>query len=186
MQELERVEESSKNYIGDMDYLWGAAATRVRKVRETELILSSDDADDIEKHRKTQFRENLPIYPRMCEATVLHFPYDRWLNSGALSCNKLTDDIARHVHEVYDPVFILRMSLHGRSMDYVEPIEYANLELLAVAFVSLSSPNEEIRKLGYNVLAFFRDALEVSLNRKEVNRLRPLLNYVQNGISEAW
>ncbi|PWA96465.1 hypothetical protein CTI12_AA038640 [Artemisia annua] len=158
MQELERVEESSKNYIGDMDYLWG-------------LLLQE---------------ENLPIDPRMCAATVLHFPYDRSLSSGALSCNKLTDDISGHVREVYDPVFILRMSLHGLSMDYIEPIEYANLGLLAVAFVSLSSPDEEIRKLGYKVLAVFRDALEVSLKRKEVNRLRPLLNYVQNGISEAW
>lgn len=54
------------------------------------------------------------------------------------------------------------MSLHGLSMDYIEPIEYANLGLLAVAFVSLSSPDEEIRKLGYKVLAVFRDALEVS------------------------
>ena len=109
MQELERVEESSKNYIGDMDYLWGAAATRVRKVRETEHVLSSDDADDIEKHRKGQFRENLPIDPRMCAATVLHFPYDRSLSSGALSCNKLTDDISGHVREV----------IHWLSISYI-------------------------------------------------------------------
>lgn len=63
---------------------------------------------------------------------------------------------------IYDPVFILRMSLHGLSMDYIEPVEFASLGLLGVAFVSLSSPDDEMRKLGYKVLAVFRNVLEVS------------------------
>ncbi|GJT40222.1 hypothetical protein Tco_0940087 [Tanacetum coccineum] len=52
MQELECLEKSTKNYIADMDYLWGTAAIRVRKERETEHVLSSDDTYDIEKHQK--------------------------------------------------------------------------------------------------------------------------------------
>ncbi|GKA32248.1 hypothetical protein Tco_0718615 [Tanacetum coccineum] len=51
MQELERLEKSTKNYVADMDYLWGTAAIRVRKERETEHVLSSDDTYDNEKHR---------------------------------------------------------------------------------------------------------------------------------------
>ncbi|KAJ9540122.1 hypothetical protein OSB04_026628 [Centaurea solstitialis] len=141
----------------------------VRKVREAEQAFSSDDMDDTEaqqKLRKSQFRENLPIDPRMCAATVE------------------TANIERT--HIYDPVFILRMSLHGLSNDYIEPVEYASLGLLAVAFVSLSSPDDDIRKLGYKVLAVFRNALEISQKRKDANRLLPLLTYVQNGIGEAW
>ncbi|KAI3799706.1 hypothetical protein L1987_35005 [Smallanthus sonchifolius] len=186
IQELESIDASNSSCIADMDYLWGTAATRVRKVRETEQDFSSDDMDETEKHRKSQFRENLPVDPRKCAATVLHFPYDRRINSGALSSNMLPDDNAGNVSEIYDPVFILRMSLHGLSMDYIEPVEYASLGLLAVAFVSLSSPDDVIRKLGYKVLKLFRDAIERSQKKKEVNRLRPLLTHVQNGISEAW
>ncbi|GJS41819.1 hypothetical protein Tco_0566862 [Tanacetum coccineum] len=52
MQELECLEKSTKNYITDMDYLWGTAAIRVRKEHETEHVLSSDDTYDIEKHQK--------------------------------------------------------------------------------------------------------------------------------------
>lgn len=52
------------------------------------------------------------------------------------------------------------MSLHGLSMKYIEPVEYANLGLLAVAFVSLSSPDVDIRKLGYKVVEVLKGALE--------------------------
>ncbi|KAL8193175.1 hypothetical protein R6Q57_027079 [Mikania cordata] len=189
MQLLESVDESSSSYIAEMDYLWGTAAIRVRKVRETEEDVSSDDVDETKKHRKSRFRENLPVDPKKCVATVLHFPYDRHINSGSLSSNMLPDDNAGYMSEIYDPVFILRMSLHGLSMNYIEPVEYASLGLLAVAFVSLSSPDDDIRKLGYKVLAVFREALEDSntnQKRKEANRIRPLLTHVQNGISEAW
>nr|XP_043632579.1 uncharacterized protein LOC122603821 isoform X2 [Erigeron canadensis] len=195
MQELQSIDKSNSGYIDEMDYLWGPAAIKVRKVRETEQAFSSDDKDGIENCRRNQFRENLPIDPRMCAATVLHFPFNRNVNSGDSSSNKLPDDnngresVAQRTSietmQIYDPVFILRMSLHGLSMDYIEPVEFASLGMLAVAFVSLSSPDVEIRKLAYTVLTVFRDAL-VSQKRKEVNRLRPLLTYVQNGISEEW
>ncbi|KAI7735982.1 hypothetical protein M8C21_022394 [Ambrosia artemisiifolia] len=180
IQELESIDELNSSYIADMDFLWGTAATRIRNVQEREQDFSSDDMDETKKRRKIQFRENLPVDPRKCAATVLHFPYDRHMNSGALSSNKLPDDNAGNVSEIYDPVFILRMSLHGLSMDYIEPVEYASLGLLAVAFVSLSSPDDDIRKLGYKVLVVF---LEKSQKKKE-NRLRLLLTHVQNGISE--
>ncbi|XP_076895789.1 uncharacterized protein LOC143548550 [Bidens hawaiensis] len=191
IQELDSIDGPDSSYIADMDYLYGTAATRVRKVRETEQDFSSDDVDEYE-NRRNQFRENLPIDPRKCAATVLHFPYHRRMNSEALSSNKLSDDNAGIVSDsslyascVYDPVFILRMSLHCLSMKYIEPVEYANLGLLAVAFVSLSSPDVDIRKLGYKVVEVLKGALEERM-RKEVNRLRPLLTHVQNGISEKW
>lgn len=61
----------------------------------------------------------------------------------------------------YDPVFIMRFSLHILSAGYVEPVEFSSLGLLAVAFACLSSPDDGIRKLGYETLAKFKDALEV-------------------------
>lgn len=63
----------------------------------------------------------------------------------------------------YDPVFILRFSIHSLSLGYIEPVEFAGLGLLAVAFVSMSSSDDRIRKLGYETLGLFKHALEVML-----------------------
>lgn len=63
----------------------------------------------------------------------------------------------------YDPVFILRFSIHSLSLGYIEPVEFASLGLLAVAFVSMSSSDDRIRKLGYETLGLFKHALEVML-----------------------
>lgn len=65
---------------------------------------------------------------------------------------------------IYDPVFILRFSIHSLSMGYIEPMEFASLGLLAIAFVSISSPHDEMRKLGYKALGRFKTALEVLLS----------------------
>lgn len=65
------------------------------------------------------------------------------------------------VRKRYDPVFILRFSIHILSKDYVEPMEFAALRLLAIAFVSLSSPDLGIRRLAYETLDRFKNALEV-------------------------
>lgn len=61
----------------------------------------------------------------------------------------------------YDPAFILRFSLHCLVIGFIEPIEFAQLGLLAVAFVSISSVDEELRKLGYEVLGRYKLSLEV-------------------------
>ncbi|KAL6955942.1 diphosphoinositol-polyphosphate diphosphatase [Sarracenia purpurea var. burkii] len=42
-------------------------------------------------------------------------------------------------------------------------MEFASLGLLAIAFVSISSPDDEMRKLGYEVLGRFRNALEATM-----------------------
>ncbi|KAH7865065.1 hypothetical protein Vadar_001776 [Vaccinium darrowii] len=86
----------------------------------------------------------------------------------------------------YDPVFILRFSIHSLSMGFIEPVKFASLGLLAIAFVSISSPHDEMRKLGYEALGGFKTALEKCQKRKDLMRLRLLLTYLQNGIEEPW
>ncbi|KAA8534396.1 hypothetical protein F0562_031913 [Nyssa sinensis] len=111
---------------------------------------------------------------------------------GTLCLNDNSEDMLekhfRNVEksQIYDPVFILRFSIHCLSMGYIEPLEFASLGLLAVAFVSISSPDNEMRKLGYEVLGRFKTALEKCQRRKGVMRLRLLLTYLQNGIEEPW
>lgn len=61
----------------------------------------------------------------------------------------------------YDPVFIMRFSIHSLSVGYIEPLEFAGLGLLAVAFVSMSSLDVGMRKLAYEVLSRFKVSLEV-------------------------
>jgi nucleolar pre-ribosomal-associated protein 1 len=65
------------------------------------------------------------------------------------------------VRERYDPIFILQFSIHGLSKAYIEPVEFAGSGLLAIAFVSMSSPDHGIRRLAYGTLDKFKNALEV-------------------------
>ncbi|XAR52354.1 hypothetical protein NMG60_11020377 [Bertholletia excelsa] len=199
MLEIEYATKSNNGSIAEMDYLWGAAVIKIRKEQEKEQDVLSDKINDVEavdEYRRNLFRENLPIDPKMCAATVLHFPYDRTVGEGSLSFNynqhRESEDIFEMPHanaekvQKYDPVFILRFSIHSLLMGYIEPMEFASLGLLAIAFVSISSPDDEVRKLGYEALGRFKTALEKCQKRKGTLRLRLLLMYLQNGIEEPW
>jgi len=61
----------------------------------------------------------------------------------------------------YDPVFVLSFSIHSLSMGYLDPVEFAGVGLLAMALVSVASPEDGVRKLGYEVLGRLKDALDV-------------------------
>ena len=65
--------------------------------------------------------------------------------------------------QLYDPVFILRFSIHSLAMEYIEPLEFASLGLLAITFISLSSPDADTRKLGYEAVVRFKSAVEVEV-----------------------
>ncbi|CAL5434637.1 unnamed protein product [Camellia sinensis] len=195
MFEIESANESNSGNIAKMDYLWGAAAIKVRKEREQEQDLSSvnmKDVEAVEEHRRSQFRENLPVDPKVCATTVLHFPYDRTVSEGTLFLSKYRHDNSKTPYanvekiRIYDPVFILHFSIHSLSMGYIERMEFASLGLLAIAFVSISSPHDEMRKLGYEALGRFKTALERCQKREGLVRLRLLLTYLQNGIEDPW
>lgn len=199
MHEIESNDRLKSGSIAAMDYLWGSSALRIRKERVQELEISANnilDAEAVEERQRSQFRENLPIDPKLCMNTVLYFPYNRTASDGPISLNKVHPDNVKdmiqgyppHVENVprYDPVFILHFSIHSLSMRYIEPVEFSALGLLAVAFVSLSSPDDMIRKLGYETLGRFKNALEMCQKRKDVMQLRLLLTYMQNGIEEPW
>ncbi|KAM7519592.1 hypothetical protein LguiB_018554 [Lonicera macranthoides] len=192
MHEIESNEKLESGKIAELDYLWGNAAINIRRERELEKDMDSEGVEE----RRSQFRENFPIDPRLCANTVLYFPYDRTINGGTSSSSKLDQSNAVHIPEahsttiqkrqIYDPVFILRLSIHSLSMGYIEPMEFASQGLLAIALVSISSPDYEIRKLAYEAIGRFKSALEKSQKRKDVMRLRLLLTYLQNGIEEPW
>lgn len=63
----------------------------------------------------------------------------------------------------YDPAFILEFSLHALAVKYIDPMDFSRLGLLGLAFASLSSPNESMRKLAYAVLGRYTQNLEVRL-----------------------
>lgn len=97
--ELKSSDESVAETIIEMDYLWGSAAVRVTKEREKEQkvsVNSQTDAEADEEHRRIQFRENFPIDPKLCEKTLLFFPYDRY--AGKIKVNKSRMD---DVHKVF-------------------------------------------------------------------------------------
>ncbi|RDY02938.1 Nucleolar pre-ribosomal-associated protein 1, partial [Mucuna pruriens] len=152
------------------------------------------DSETIEEWYRSQHRDNFPIDPDICVSTVLYFPYDRSIPDELPSVNKIEPVTARkkvhssHVEdrERYDPAFILRFSIHSLSKAYIEPVEFAGSGLLAIAFVSLSSPDHGIRRLAYGTLDKFKNALEKCKKRKDVMGLRLILNSVQNSIEVPW
>ncbi|XVF79543.1 hypothetical protein PTKIN_Ptkin14bG0231500 [Pterospermum kingtungense] len=199
MNDIESIDSSESEYIAEMDYLWGSAAMKVKKEHGLEHGASTESMTDTKavlESRKIKYRENLPVDPKVCAATVLHFPYDRTVGDVPLSLNKFqTDNVKDMIKPCspgagkilqYDPVFIMRFSIHSLSACYIEPVEFAGLGLLAVAFVSMSSLDVGMRKLAYEVLSRFKISLEGCQKKKDVMRLHLLLMYIQNGIQEPW
>ncbi|KAK5833528.1 uncharacterized protein LOC108453030 isoform X2 [Gossypium arboreum] len=199
MDVIESFHSSGSEYITETDYLWGSAATKVKKEHLLEHGASTDtmtDTEAVQEGRKIKYRENLPVDPNISAATVLHFPYDRTATEEHLSSNKFQTDNLMDMIELrspgtgkilrYDPVFIMHFSIHSLSAGYIEPVEFAGLGLLAVAFVGMSSLDVGMRKLAYGVLARFKISLEGCQKKKDVIRLHLLLMYMQNGIEEPW
>ncbi|XP_038897462.1 uncharacterized protein LOC120085516 isoform X2 [Benincasa hispida] len=198
LNDIETIVGTDAQNLVQMDFLWGNAVLGVSKERLLEQEPSSNisnDAEAIKERHRNQFRENLPVDPRICVSTVLWFPYDRTELDEESHLKKyrlmdLDDLFKGHYHgsepEQYDPIYVLRFSIHALSMGYIEALEFTTLGLLAIAFVSLSSANDRLRKLGYGTLGALKDAVENCKRRKGTTRLRLLLTYVQNGIEEPW
>uniref|UniRef100_J3M1K9 Nucleolar pre-ribosomal-associated protein 1 N-terminal domain-containing protein n=1 Tax=Oryza brachyantha TaxID=4533 RepID=J3M1K9_ORYBR len=196
---MNEVESSECKAITDVDHLWGKAAVKFRE--ELKLEFSASDSHKIENEgisdrRKSLFRENIPIDSKLCVMTALQFCYRRSLKASMFSLEQLQQDNfgdifkttsqSMDVVRIYDPMFILRFSIHTLLMGYIEPAEFSRLGLLAITLVSISSPDEDLRKLGYESLGTFKKSLEASQKSKETWQLQLLLTYLQNGISEPW
>ncbi|BBH01972.1 hypothetical protein Prudu_012398 [Prunus dulcis] len=208
MRSIESIDVMEPVNFAGMDHLWGNAVLKIEKERTLAQNLSYDgmtDTEAVKERRRSQFRENLVIDPKLCASTVLYFPYDRVTSEELLSLNKFQKDNFDHMHvlhspdvenvERYNPVFILRFSIHSLAEGYIEPLEFAGLGLLGIAFMSMSSPDDRIRRLGYDSLGRFKNALESILfnyhsqkspKRKGVRQIQLLLTYVQNAIEEPW
>ncbi|XP_057433669.1 uncharacterized protein LOC130726425 isoform X4 [Lotus japonicus] len=151
-------------------------------------------SDAIAEWTRSQHGDNYPIDPDICVSTVLYFPYDRSISDEPSSLNKIEKDTVRkkiryshvEVRERYDPAFILNFSIHSLSKAYIEPVEFAGSGLLAIAFVSMSSPDYGIRRLAYGTLDKLKNVLEKCQKRKDMIGLRLLLNSIQNSIEEPW
>ncbi|PQQ00057.1 uncharacterized protein Pyn_09616 [Prunus yedoensis var. nudiflora] len=199
MRTIESIDDMEPVNFAGMDHLWGNAVLKIEKERTLVQNLSYDsmtDTEAVKERCRSQFRENLVIDPKICASTVLYFPYDRVTSEELLSLNKFQKDNFDDMHvlhspdvenvERYNPVFILRFSIHSLAEGYIEPLEFAGLGLLGIAFMSMSSPDDRIRRLGYDSLGRFKNALEKCPKRKGVRQIQLLLTYVQNAIEEPW
>ncbi|KAI5444567.1 hypothetical protein KIW84_012998 [Lathyrus oleraceus] len=104
-------------------------------------------------------------------STTSHFPATAILSYSS-SCTSVTD-IPRPSRDLF-------------TRPSIVPVEFAGSGLLAIAFVSMSSPNQGIRRLAYDTLLKYKNALEKCQKRKDVMRLRLLINSIQNSIEESW
>lgn len=106
MDVIESFHSSGSEYIAETDYLWGSAATKVKKEHLLEHGASTDtmtDTEAIQEGRKIKYRENLPVDPNVSAATVLHFPYDRTATEEHLSSNKFQTDNLMDMIELRSP-----------------------------------------------------------------------------------
>ncbi|KAG1370126.1 hypothetical protein COCNU_15G004920 [Cocos nucifera] len=173
MHEIESLEGSEYDTIAEMDYMWGSSALKFKKELTVDKLASLNEIVDCgttEERRRMLFRENIPIDTKLCRKTVLRFCYDRSSQTAPASLKKLLADnfvdaterpsSDNHLLQQYDPAFILRFSIHCLLMGYIEAIEFSRLGLLAITFVSISSPDDDLRKLGYESLGNFKMALQ--------------------------
>ncbi|CAM0945583.1 unnamed protein product [Alopecurus aequalis] len=196
---MNEIESYECKTIAEVDHLWGTAAVKYRE--ELKLDYSTSEIHKTENtesngRRRALFRENIPIDSKLCVTTVLQFCYKRSSRTSVFSLEQLRQDnfcdilktTPRSVDmvQIYDPMFILRFSIHALLMGYIEPAEFSRVGLLAITLVSISSPDEELRKLGYESLGTFKKSLEASQKSKEKWHLQLLLTYLQNGIFEPW
>ncbi|RZC46315.1 hypothetical protein C5167_039274 [Papaver somniferum] len=177
-------------------HLKACAALKLRRVKELESTHEIINGETCEERRRRQFRESFSIDQNLCVATVLHFPNERVDLDSPTTTSKLQEDNLLNMLEEpypridkiqqYDPAFILRLSIHGLSMGYFELLEFAGLGLLALSIMSISSPDQGIRKLGYDALGLFTNALykKDEQNKKSLSPLRLLLLSLQNGITQ--
>ncbi|CAL4912422.1 unnamed protein product [Urochloa decumbens] len=195
---MNEIESPECRTITEVDHLWGSAALKFRE--ELKLDFSKSDSHDIEnaeitERRRALFRENIPVDSKLCAKTALLYCYKRSSRASAFSLEQLQREnfvdsfevtSQRMNDQIYDPTFVLRFSIHTILMGYIEPAEFAQLGLLAITLVSIASPDQELRMLGYECLGAFKKSLEASQRSKETWQLQLLLTYLQNGISEQW
>lgn len=103
MDEIESDEGLDSGSTAEMDYLWGTSALKIRREQTLENFLLSNEMVDCEtagERRIRQFRENLPVDPRLCAMTALHFPFERTVYTRHISLMKLKQDAFMDLHEV--------------------------------------------------------------------------------------
>lgn len=88
---IECLDGSKPANVAGMDQLWGSAVLNIEKERTLERNMSDDvltDTEAVKERRRSQFRENLVVDPKICASTVLYFPYDRVASEELLCLNK--------------------------------------------------------------------------------------------------
>ncbi|EMS50591.1 hypothetical protein TRIUR3_05504 [Triticum urartu] len=186
---MNEIESHECKTIAEMDHLWGSAAVKYREELKLDSSISEihkTENTESNSRRRALFRENIPIDSKLCVMTVLQFCYKRSSRTSVFSLEQLRQDKFDDILKIYDPMFILRFSIHTLLMGYIEPAEFSRVGLLAITLVCISSPDEELRKLGYESLNTFKKSLEASQKSKEKWQLQLLLTYLQNGISKPW
>ncbi|KAI5383760.1 hypothetical protein KIW84_070932 [Lathyrus oleraceus] len=102
-----------------------------------------------------------------------HFPFSGHRNSVVFFtvylCNRYSKTVAGSFYQTS-----------------IVPVVFAGSGLLAIALVSMSSPDQGIRRLAYDTLLRYKNALEKCQKRKDVMRLRLLIDSIQNSIEESW
>ncbi|CAM6096475.1 unnamed protein product [Calypogeia fissa] len=203
MQEIESHGGLGFSGLSRLDYLWGEAALKRRKAKAEEVAMNVlKEPDNIDDIRRQTFKEDLLIDPRRCGLAVLLFPLKRKFgvaDIGQLGLVNQNEERNEEISEqrpesndedlkdaAYDPAFLLPFSLHGLSIGCINAEEFVQLGLLAIAFASMSSAEESMRKAGYELLAKYYSVLEDGPSFKGRLQIRLLMTYVKNAVTEPW
>ncbi|KAH7429976.1 hypothetical protein KP509_09G076400 [Ceratopteris richardii] len=199
MQEMETFKGANYAGLAGLDYLWGEAALKWRQENmSAECALNAarfPDEGTNRELRKKCFKEGLALDLTRCALGILffpsrrNFPFTEILDGGHELEEKtlaVQSDESLLQNSAYDPRFLLQFSLHSLSCGWINANEFVLKGLLALALMSTASAVEDMRKLGYEVLAKFLAVLEEGPSFKGKPQIRLLLIVVKNSVLEPW
>ena len=134
--------------------MWGPGSDRNRQAHAQAGTLL---------HADTISMETLgSIDPDLMQRTFMQFPVDITLRDGKETQSSMKDaDIGDNDETIYDPSFFLPLFANLISSGAIECRKFIDCNALGLVTVSLSSVDEQVRMLGYQMMDQFYDMLQV-------------------------
>ena len=178
--------------LKSIGYLWGESVTHYVKtaisIRQNED--ANFDADDLlysdpsPALLASAIREGSPPDARRAAATAARYPIARHLVPRFTEVED--DDYDDLVPFGYDPAWMLPFTLHALKTSAMDPREAVAWGLVPLAVTSLTSRDENMRRVAYAILSVMNDRINDPLTSfRERTQVLSCLNVIRNTTSSA-
>ncbi|KAI7856237.1 ribosome 60S biogenesis N-terminal-domain-containing protein [Circinella umbellata] len=168
---LRSCEARGRNTILPKMLMWGPGSDRNRQAHAQAGTLLHGDTISMETLGS--------IDPDLMQRTFMHFPVDITLQDNEKTKSSMTDADDEEV--IYDPSFFLPLFANLISSGAIECRKFIDCNALGLVIVSLSSIDDQVRMLGYQMMDQFYDMIQ-HVRFHEDREVRLLLNELKNSI----